>query len=112
MYLYCAELCSTIPCCPFFSACDAGKYGVNCQEDCSRHCPDSGNCDHQDGTCSPCVGWIIGNKCDVELGEEPIPISLPNIGLIKNNNIYHVNIIQQINCQYLVFFTFTVIVSF
>ena len=48
--------------------CAADKYGVNCQEDCSSYCADSGTCDHQDGTCSPCQEWRIGDKCDYELG--------------------------------------------
>ena len=48
--------------------CDAGKYGVNCTKDCSRYCADPESCDHQDGTCSPCDEWRIGNTCDHELG--------------------------------------------
>ena len=59
--------------------CDAGKYGVNCQETCSSHCPDQGDCDHQDGSCGPCVGWIVGEKCDLELGKAPIQISFFSI---------------------------------
>ena len=102
---------SIVPCCQFVSECDAGKYGANCQMDCSPYCPDSGDCDHQHGTCSPCAGWVVGNKCELELGEEPIRIALPIIGLMETTNIDHVNIIQQINCQYHVF-AFTAIVGF
>ena len=41
---------------------------MNCQEDCSSYCADSGTCDNEDGTCSPCKEWRIGDKCDYELG--------------------------------------------
>ena len=53
-----------------FTECDPGEYGVNCRDDCSRYCADPENCDNQDGTCSPCREWRIGNKCDVALGKK------------------------------------------
>ena len=56
-----------IHCITILAECDAGEYGVNCQEDCSRYCADP-DCDHRDGTCSPCDGWIVGEKCDIVLG--------------------------------------------
>ena len=53
----------------YLAECAAGRYGVNCQDDCSSYCADPKNCDHQDGTCSPCDGWRIGRMCDLKLGE-------------------------------------------
>ena len=53
-----------------FTVCDSDKYGVNCQENCSIYCADPENCDNQNGECSPCKEWRIGDKCDVELGKK------------------------------------------
>ena len=47
--------------------CEAGKYGVNCEESCGAFCKDN-SCDHEDGKCS-CTTWGIGEVCDRKIGE-------------------------------------------
>ena len=47
--------------------CDAGTYGVNCEEECGEFCVDN-RCDHKDGRCS-CTTWGIGEQCGREIGK-------------------------------------------
>ena len=50
--------------------CEAGTYGVNCEESCGDFC--EGNmCDHKDGACT-CIKWGIGAMCDRIIGKVEI----------------------------------------
>ena len=54
-------------CITILTECDDGKYGVNCQEDCSHDCaPES--CDHLDGMCSHC-DEKTEEQCDQDKGK-------------------------------------------
>lgn len=47
----------------FFSACNKGFYGVDCNEECG-HCRDVNKCHHINGTClNGCAAGFMGNLC-------------------------------------------------
>ena len=50
-----------------FAACNAGKYGLHCEEDCGN-CSDSSQCFHVNGTClSGCSAGYQGHTCKGDL---------------------------------------------
>ena len=44
--------------------CQPGLYGIECKDNCSKHCLDPMNCDHMTGQCvDGCANGWIGQKC-------------------------------------------------
>jgi hypothetical protein len=62
------------------TACQAGKYGVNCASKCSSGCA-GGVCDTSDGSCS-CIEGRTRPKCD--RGKAKICVKLLSICADKN----------------------------
>ena len=77
--------------------CEAGTYGVNCEESCGDFC--EGNmCDHKDGACS-CTKWGIGAMCDRIIGKiEIIYILIDSVILFSYCNL-HVTALSRLHLK-------------
>nr|XP_022311825.1 receptor-type tyrosine-protein phosphatase epsilon-like isoform X1 [Crassostrea virginica] len=72
--------------------CDEGKYGKECENNCSGNCLHGEVCDPRDGNCSSCAAGFQETKCDLECDTGTYGLNCSEkCGACLDTSCYHVN---------------------